>query len=443
VAIFNLTLQNENTTRVAVYDPYQSKLFWKDNNEDIVISEVDEEIRSKIFPISPQNPGTKTISLKKIKVQMGFACNYTCTYCSQNNQRSFSTDTAKKTQDKVSGFFEKMPTWFDGGEDGLGSGVHLEFWGGETLLYWNAVEDLAKLLREKYPKISLALFTNGSLVKKEMVDFAKKVSLHFIVSHDGPTFNEDRAKDPFDIPSQAEGLHYLFNTLNPLGLISFNATVSPKNYSITKIRDYIANKLGVDSKKIIVTNDLATPYDSEGLSYVTQPEKRRELVNNLFQEFKSLFPFNMKLGMTDQVMHDFYESIRISRSAEFVGQKCSMDLPSSIAVDIDGNVLTCQNVTAKGGHKIGHVDELAKVELNTAYHWSQRNECISCPVVQICKGSCMFLKDDLWNAACDQHFTWGLSYLALALFLQTDMKLIKIDGSVIRRSGITSIDVLN
>jgi MoaA/NifB/PqqE/SkfB family radical SAM enzyme len=165
-------------------------------------------------------------------------------------------------------------------------------------------------LREKYPKISLALFTNGSLVKKEMVDFAKKVSLHFIVSHDGPTFNEDRAKDPFDIPSQAEGLHYLFNTLNPLGLISFNATVSPKNYSITKIRDYIANKLGVDSKKIIVTNDLATPYDSEGLSYVTQPEKRRELVNNLFQEFKSLFPFNMKLGMTDQVMHDFYESIR-------------------------------------------------------------------------------------------------------------------------------------
>jgi hypothetical protein len=107
VAIFNLTLQNENTTRVAVYDPYQSKLFWKDNNEDIVISEVDEEIRSKIFPISPQNPGTKTISLKKIKVQMGFACNYTCTYCSQNNQRSFSTDTAKKTQDKVSGFLKK------------------------------------------------------------------------------------------------------------------------------------------------------------------------------------------------------------------------------------------------------------------------------------------------------------------------------------------------
>lgn len=26
-----------------------------------------------------------------------------------------------------------MPGWFDGGEDGLGQGVRIEIWGGETL----------------------------------------------------------------------------------------------------------------------------------------------------------------------------------------------------------------------------------------------------------------------------------------------------------------------
>ena len=224
---FDLTLSSDNLTRIAIYDPYLSILKWKDSGEDILQTETDNQLREIIFPISPTTPGTKSVSLKKIKIQMGFACNYSCTYCSQNNQRSFSKDSAKKTQEKVSAFFEKMPMWFDGGEDGTGRGVHLEFWGGETLLYWTAVEDLATRLRKKYPNISLALFTNGSLVKKNMVDFAKEIKLHFIVSHDGPTFNEDRAKDPFEIPEQAEELYYLFKVLNPEGLISFNATVSP------------------------------------------------------------------------------------------------------------------------------------------------------------------------------------------------------------------------
>lgn len=440
--VYKLTLKDESSTLIANYDPYNSTLCWDHNGQDIVLTEVPTTVAEKIFAISPTTPGTKTIALRKIKIQMGFACNYTCTYCSQNNQRAFSNDKAAETTAKVPGFFAKMASWFDGGTDGLGSDVHLEFWGGETLLYWQAVEELTKLLKNKYPNITLALFTNGSLVKKEMVDFAKEYKLHFIVSHDGPTFNEDRSKDPFDIPNQAEGLHYLFKTLNPLGLISFNATVSPKNYSLVRIREYIANKLQVKASEVKVTYDLATPYDSAGLSYVTHPQKRFDLINNIFDEMKSLYPFDMNLGMTDHFLHEFYQSLVKKETSEYVGQKCSMDLPSSIAVDIDGNVLTCQNVTAKGGHKIGHVDELVNVKLDTAFHWSQRSECVSCPVVQICKGACMFLKDNLWNAACDQHFTWGLAYLALALNLQTGMNLVKIEGDRIRRDGVLEVDVL-
>jgi hypothetical protein len=32
-----------------------------------------------------------------------------------------------------------------------------------------------------------------------------------------------------------------------------------------------------------------------------------------------------------------------------------MDSPDAIAVDLRGNVMTCQNTGAKGAHKIGHV----------------------------------------------------------------------------------------
>ena len=440
---FKLYLHGETGTRIALYDPYISHLVWADTNEDVISRENGAlEKWEKVLPTSPTNPAGKSKNLKKIKIQMGFACNYSCTYCSQNNLRSPAEESLKVAMEKLPNFLANMHKWFDGGSNGRGEGVFLEFWGGETLLYWPAITVLATKLREIYPDIHLALFTNGSLVKKEMVDFALLMRIHFIVSHDGPTFTEDRAKDPFDIPSQAENLHYLFKVLNPEKLISFNATVSPKNYSLLAIRKYIAEKLGVGTEKLVVTYDLATPYDLPGLNYVTKKDKRRDLINNLFKEMIQFYPFDMSLGMTDVFIHDFFESLKFGRTGEFVGQKCTMDLPSSLALDLDGNVLTCQNVTAKGGHKIGHIDSYDEVKLTTAYHWSQRSECTKCPVVQICKGSCMFLTDNLWQAACDQHFTWGLAYLALALYLQTDKVLTKIEGEFIRNSNDTVIDVL-
>ena len=438
---YNLHLQDPSGTRIAIYDPFHSQLLWEDNGEEVISSEVGYQ-RQIVNKTSPETPTSKSVSLKLIKIQMGFACNYSCSYCSQNNQRSFQKDTAQQTLVKASGFLSKMEHWFDGGHDKKGSGVHLEFWGGETLLYWDAVEKMARELRQKYPNIGLGLFTNGSLITKEMAEIAAEIRLHFVVSHDGPTFSEDRAKDPFDIPSQCENLKYLFNRLNPLGLISFNATISPKNYSLLDIRKFIAKKLEVDAKVVIITHDLATPYDSAGLNYVTNSEKRTNLINGIFSEMLKQYPFDLKVGMVDRFIHDFFESLRINRNGDTVGQKCQMDLPTSIAVDIDGNILTCQNVTAKGGHKIGHVDQLHEASLNTAYHWSHRKECVQCPVVQICKGACMFLTDNLWEAACDQHFTWGLAYLSLAIFLQTNRYLIKIDGATIRRPGETSIDII-
>ena len=437
---YNLHLQNEEQSRVALYDPYLSKLTWKDSGEEIIPSSHIQKIQ--VLKVSPSTPVGKVKTLRKIKIQMGFACNYSCTYCSQNNQRAFQKDTAQETLNKVEGFLTKMPSWFDGGQDGKGEGVHLEFWGGETLLYWAAVEKMAQYLREKYPNISLALFTNGSIITKEMADRALELKLLFIISHDGPTFTEDRAKDPLDVPHQRENLLYLFNLLQPHRLVSFNATISPKNYSLLEIRKYIATKLCTDPKNVRLTHDLATPYDSAGMSYVSDQSKRNDLLNGIFDQLVKQYPFDLNVGMVDVFINDFFDSLLEARHAETVGQKCSMDQPTSIAVDIDGNVLTCQNVTAKGGHKIGHIDQFNNVQLNTAYHWSTRKECVQCPVVQICKGACMFLENKLWEAACDQHFTWSLAYLSLAIYLQTNFRLTMIDGAPIRKSDVTSVSVL-
>lgn len=111
-----------------------------------------------------------------------------------------------------------------------------------------------------------------------------------------------------------------------------------------------------------------------------------------------------------------------------------MDRDDTIAVTLDGKVITCQNVSPAGtapngaSHEIGDVAALDAVRLASARHWSHREECRNCPVLQLCKGSCMYLEGRDRQQACDNEFAWNLGLFAAALFLLTDMVPVHIDG---------------
>jgi uncharacterized protein len=50
------------------------------------------------------------------------------------------------------------------------------------------------------------------------------------------------------------------------------------------------------------------------------------------------------------------------------------------------------------------------------------------PVLQLCKGACMYLEGRDRQQACDNEFGWNLGLFAAALFLLTDMVPVQIDG---------------
>ena len=113
-----------------------------------------------------------------------------------------------------------------------------------------------------------------------------------------------------------------------------------------------------------------------------------------------------------------------------------MDKTDSIAVDLRGNVLTCQNVSAASNapngqpHRIGHVSDLASVKLNTATHWSKREDCPSCPMLQICQGSCMFLEGPLWDRSCDNAFSDAVPIFAAGIEFLTGLVPFHIEGEL-------------
>ena len=92
-----------------------------------------------------------------------------------------------------------------------------------------------------------------------------------------------------------------------------------------------------------------------------------------------------------------------------------------IAVDLRGNVMTCQNTGAKGAHKIGHVADFDAIALDTATHFAFRPECMACPVVQLCKGSCMFLEGDFFAQSCANEFAFNMGIMMAAIWHLTGM----------------------
>lgn len=115
--------------------------------------------------------------------------------------------------------------------------------------------------------------------------------------------------------------------------------------------------------------------------------------------------------MVEATVGEFKKSILEQRPIEALGQKCGMDRREHVAVDLLGNVMTCQNTGAKGEHNIGHVEDMDAVSLDTSTHFSFRKECLTCPVVQLCKGSCMFLHGEFFEQSCKNEFALNMGIL--------------------------------
>jgi len=434
--MFKLHLKKDGEIKTALLSPKNSSLLWEEDLLPVLGNMSFSSTDLEVERVSKSSPNTKSRITKKLKIQLGFACNYSCSYCSQGGiRRDEQYKLDKFKQDDLTEFFLKLNSELEihDSED-----VQIEFWGGETLLYWEEVKYLTVKLRESYKKIKLMLFTNGSLIKAEMADFCLENELQFIFSHDGPNFKSFRGRDPLAEEKTLVEIKPFFEKMNQSNLISFNAAINPKNLSLLSVRKYISEKLGVDESLVIVNYDLVIPYNESGLEFLKEGDSN--LIREIYKEYLTMYPFNLKLGKLDLRLNEFYKAMSSGKNINSYFQKCGMDSPESLAINLKGEILTCQNVTVESGHKIGTLDNFSDVKLNTATHFSHREECVRCPVVQICRGSCMFLEGELWKRACDQHFAWGLSFLKFAIFIQTGFDLISIEGENIRNRSVKVVN---
>ena len=405
----------KDETRFINYDTLTSELTWEDGTPIIPSSQKYSNATEQV----KIHKGKR--DLRVVKIQLGLSCNFECDYC---NQR-FVPHADSTNPDDVTPFVENMSTWYEGGEDGLGSGTKFEFWGGEPLVYWKTMKPLAEQIRKKYPNSDFGVITNGSLLDKEKNEWLENLGFSVSVSHDGPG-QFVRGPDPLEDPDSKAGIIDLYKRLAPSHKFSFNSMINSKNISRVDIEafftKFVVNEIGTEYLKYLGIGEgtFVDAYDEGGLANSLLDEEEDVKFRNI--SLNDLRSGNaLRFGTIHQKVNGFIDSIKDGFPSTMLGQKCGMDQPDQVAIDLNGNVITCQNVSTVSNnpsgisHHIGHVSDLNSVDIKTGTHWSDREECPNCPVLHICKGACFFLTGPLWEASCNNAFSDNITVLTVAI----------------------------
>jgi len=409
------------------------KIFFYDNETNTLQSEGNiyqfpEDKRQKftsepVVPFDKDTPLKKSKLIKRLKIQMGLSCNYACDYCSQK----FIERPPETSKKDIDDFMAKINSLEFSEEQGL----HIEFWGGEPFVYWKTMKPLAETLKEKFAswkkKPLFSVITNGSILTREICAWLMYMGFSVSISHDGPG-QYVRGPDPFDDPEQKKIILEFYEIMRPLGRISFNPMLNAKNRSRKEIHEWFVNLTG-DPTVIHGEGGIVDAYDEDGagLSLNTKQEHfdyRQLSFNDMYVTDGVQNALNFTI--VSSKINAFTQDVMSHKNSNIVPQKCGMDQEDIIAIDMKGNVITCQNVSAAQishngeSHLGGNITDIEDVEIKTATHWMKREECPKCPILHLCKGACMFLSGKFWGISCSNAYSDNIPIFAMAFSKMTN-----------------------
>ena len=387
-------------------ETHEQKTFWLDN------------LTNRIYDTEPETSAThptvdfaergKVGPFSRIKIQLGLSCNFSCSYCSQR----FVERADETNPSHIAAFLEKL--------DALPktASPRFEFWGGEPFVYWKTLKPLAEAVRQRFPDSEFSIVTNGSLLTREKVDWLYDIGFQMAISHDGEG-QYIRGADTF--ADNADAIEYALRRFWPEERISISGMLNKDNRSRLSILHYMQARFP-GYKLNLSEMEFVDSYDEGGFESIAFTQADHfQLRRDLWAEYR----FNPELqeacyGQSQQIRDMIDANRDDAKAPRYIHQKCGMEMGSTIALDLRGNVLTCQNVspvalTDEGkSHKIGHVDDLAGVRITSSTHWSARDNCPKCPVMLLCRGACMFLHGQNFEASCAASYSDKIGLFAIA-----------------------------
>ncbi|MEW6027565.1 MAG: radical SAM protein [Planctomycetota bacterium] len=325
-----------------------------------------------------------------------FKCNFACAYCFEQGVRDERT-MSDQTADEVIEFLKRKAI------EKNSQKVRLMFYGGEPLMNPKAIIRIATALKqwaaERGIKFSFGMITNGSLVKKDIIEQLAKLGLTSIrITLDGDKETHDKRR-PF-----ADGRGSFENIV---------ANVFP-------VSDIVKLELGANFDQ----DNLAGLHRL--LDYLEQKNLNKRIARVLFAPVVSRLGGDLKesrrgaqVGCTKLSGELAEQGIKLEKELIQRGYNtpssvqvnaCPMTMDDSmLVIDPMGGIYKCEAFAGREQFRVGNVRE---PRFNSRYDeflalkpWK---ECLDCPYVPMCGGGCRYIArlkhGDYTKRACDKEY---------------------------------------
>lgn len=362
---------------------------------------------------------TKSKNVTSLRIQMGMACNYRCQYCKQAAHAQYDPHATLEDAKKLISRFNDICTT-DRNEP-----ISIQLWGGEPLLYWPVLVLLGEFFRAEFKWSRITVLSNGSLLTREKTDWFLKNNITLAFSHDGPGQLDYRSGDPLAEGSESlEALRYYASNCNePLYA---NAVITKGRYDlpgiIKHITDLVGDNVRVGFEGIVLVEDESQFDESTMFTEDDYLEMREVVVSHLVAgSLNDVGVFRAKINsLMSAIVADTYN---VPLNCQ---QKCSMDSPYNVSIDLKGTILACHSTPKP----IGHIDKFEEATLSKInfIHWSKRQECLSCPVLVLCRGGCLAQDAVAFWHSCNNEFHFNMIFFEAVFELFFGEKVLAIDG---------------
>jgi radical SAM protein with 4Fe4S-binding SPASM domain len=402
-----------------------------------------------------------------LRILLGHACNYSCTYCMQKDIGNPDELPRRKNLDT---FFNNIKANLD-----LSNLERVELWGGEPFLYWNDMKDIMKFFEND--KVSFVISTNGSALRPKHAEFFQSIackSINMNISHDAEKQLQLRGNEIFDTNSVIETLK-LFDSIPNISY-AFSCSVTNTNFNLFEINDFFRNKIikhGLKTRNLqfslgrtyqetesynpanalgcnIIDNEPPISPKSESFTHVIHGDNLakfriilREFLHQHYLQYINSFVngiptvFNMPIDELSLLLCDLMEDPVGYSALEYAKKlltgepilestNCGADMKDVISLDVDGMIRTCPHAGSEHIH--GSINNIKGVRIMSIEINTRNTHCSSCPNKLLCRSSCPIKFPDstfLTNCSVEKVWYGEIQKAAFRILFNEDVDLVE------------------
>ena len=315
-------------------------------------------------------------------------CNLSCSYCyeygedriaeSEGKTRFMDEETARHTVDFL---LAQSPGR---------RGVHLTFFGGETLLNFKVVKSTIEYARKRAAEegkyIDFSMTTNATMLNAEIINFLAENNVGVTVSIDGPKESNDRfrvfagGQGSYDVIAPKIKELIRSHRSRPIGA---RVTLTAQAADVKSIYRHLTEEMG---------------FDEVGFAPVTTSPVRLYAIGGggldlVLEQFTELAQEYLECALRDQP-HGFSN---VSDTLQELHQGVSKAYPCGaglglLGVSPSGDIGLCHRFVDSPAGKIGHIDSGVDRESQAAHleraHINNKYDCQTCWARPVCSGGC-------------------------------------------------------